>query len=216
MAGNKNRPARKKLERARPARKLSDMPEVHPLKPFLPANARLLMLGTFPPKRARWCMDFYYPNPSNDMWRIFGLAFCGDRDFFWIGEEKRFDRRKIEKFLEDEKIALYDTAEEVERLRDNASDNFLKIARPTDIKKLLARIPECRAVACTGAKAAETAAQQLGCIVPAAGDFVQIEADGRALDFYRMPSSSRAYPMKLADKAAAYEKMFARLGLLEK
>ena len=74
----------------------------------------------------------------------------------------------------------------------------------------------CRAVACTGAKAAETAARQLGCTVPAAGDFVQIEADGRALDFYRMPSSSRAYPMKLADKAAAYEKMFARLGLLEK
>lgn len=192
------------------------MPEVHPLKPFLPANARLLMLGTFPPKRARWCMDFYYPNPSNDMWRIFGLAFCGDRDFFWIGKEKRFDRQKIEKFLEDKKIALYDTAEEVERLRDNASDNFLKIARPTDIKKLLARIPECRAVACTGAKAAETAARQLGCTVPAAGDFVQTEAGGRTLDFYRMPSSSRAYPMKLADKAAAYGKMFARLGLLEK
>ena len=44
--------------------------EQHPLKPFLPANARLLMLGSFPPQRKRWSMEFYYPNWNNDMWRI--------------------------------------------------------------------------------------------------------------------------------------------------
>jgi len=36
--------------------------ERHPLRPFLPPNARLLMLGSFPPPRKRWCMDFFYPN----------------------------------------------------------------------------------------------------------------------------------------------------------
>ncbi|MBQ5974199.1 MAG: hypothetical protein IJL48_00680 [Bacteroidales bacterium] len=36
--------------------------EHHPLHPFLPPQARLLMLGSFPPPRARWCMDFFYPN----------------------------------------------------------------------------------------------------------------------------------------------------------
>lgn len=36
--------------------------ELHPLEPFLPANARVLMLGSFPPKRIRWSMDFFYPN----------------------------------------------------------------------------------------------------------------------------------------------------------
>ena len=46
--------------------------ELHPLEPFLPANARVLMLGSFPPKRIRWSMDFFYPNLQNDMWRIVG------------------------------------------------------------------------------------------------------------------------------------------------
>ena len=40
--------------------------ERHPLRPFLPENARVLFLGSFPPPRGRWCMDFYYPNFIND------------------------------------------------------------------------------------------------------------------------------------------------------
>ena len=28
--------------------------EYHPLKPFLPASARVLFLGSFPPQRKRW------------------------------------------------------------------------------------------------------------------------------------------------------------------
>ena len=44
--------------------------ESHPLSPFLPEGARMLMLGSFPPKQERWSMDFFYPNWINDMWRI--------------------------------------------------------------------------------------------------------------------------------------------------
>ena len=51
--------------------------ELHPLGFFLPENTRLLMLGSFPPPKARWSMDFYYPNIQNDMWRILWL------DFLW-------------------------------------------------------------------------------------------------------------------------------------
>ena len=58
--------------------------EEHPLKPFLPANAKLLMLGSFPPQRKRWSMDFYYPNLQNDMWRIFGWIFFQDKEHFLI------------------------------------------------------------------------------------------------------------------------------------
>ena len=39
--------------------------ERHPLQPFLPEGARLLMLGSFPPPRMRWSMDFFYPNNYN-------------------------------------------------------------------------------------------------------------------------------------------------------
>ena len=58
------------------------MIEYHPLKPFLPEGSRLLMLGSFPPARHRWCMDFFYPNFINDMWRIFGIVFFDDREHF--------------------------------------------------------------------------------------------------------------------------------------
>ena len=33
--------------------------EIHPLEPFFPQGARLLMMGSFPPKRERWKMDLY-------------------------------------------------------------------------------------------------------------------------------------------------------------
>ena len=36
--------------------------ESHPLEPFLPSNGRTLFLGSFPPPRARWSMDFFYIN----------------------------------------------------------------------------------------------------------------------------------------------------------
>lgn len=58
------------------------LPETHPLEPFLPEGARLLMLGSFPPARQRWSMEFYYPNFQNDMWRIVGLSFFGDKGHF--------------------------------------------------------------------------------------------------------------------------------------
>ena len=56
------------------------MVERHPLEPFIPEGARLLMLGSFPPAKHRWCMDFFYPNFTNDMWRIMGLCFAGDKN----------------------------------------------------------------------------------------------------------------------------------------
>ncbi len=47
--------------------------EYHPLFPFLPENTKVLFLGSFPPQRKRWSMDFFYPNFINDHWRIMGL-----------------------------------------------------------------------------------------------------------------------------------------------
>lgn len=68
--------------------------EHHPLEPFLPENAVLLMLGSFPPQKKRWSMDFFYPNLQNDMWRIFGFIFFDDKDYF-LSPEKIFDKERI-------------------------------------------------------------------------------------------------------------------------
>ena len=110
--------------------------EHHPLEPFLPENAVLLMLGSFPPQKKRWSMDFFYPNLQNDMWRIFGFIFFDDKDYFF-SPEKIFDKERIIAFLREKGIALYDTASCVRRLQDNASDKFLEVVSPTDIGLLL-------------------------------------------------------------------------------
>ena len=108
--------------------------EQHPLEPFLPENARLLMLGSFPPKRIRWSMEFFYPNLQNDMWRIVGYLAAGDKMHFLEPGGRRFDKDRIEAFCRERGIALYDTAVEVIRLKDNASDNFLQVMREVDLE----------------------------------------------------------------------------------
>ena len=191
------------------------MTEQHPLEPFLPDRARILMLGSFPPKKERWSMDFFYPNFNNDMWRIIGLIFFGDKSHFEMSARtaaKRFDREKIAGFCAEKGIALYDTAEQVRRLKDNASDKFLEIVTPTDLSVLLEKIPECTAIVATGEKAAEAAAAYFGCKAPATGKCIEITT--RHLMFWRMPSSSRAYPLSLEKKAEAYRNMFISAGLL--
>lgn len=85
--------------------------ETHPLEPFLPANAKLLMLGSFPPPKSRWKMDFYYPNYQNDMWRIYGLCFFHDKNYFLDLEAKNFHLDKIIDFLNTTGIAISDTAQ---------------------------------------------------------------------------------------------------------
>lgn len=188
--------------------------EKHPLEPFLPAKARLLMLGSFPPQKKRWSMDFYYPNLNNDMWRIFGFLFFNDKDYFLNETRKAFCKERITDFLNEKGIALFDTASSIRRLQDNASDKFLEVVEPTDIAALLRQIPECKAIVTTGQKATDTLRRQLDIEEPKVGDYSEFAFDGRAMRLYRMPSSSRAYPLALNKKAAAYRIMYQDLQLL--
>ena len=187
--------------------------ESHPLQPFLPPDARLLMLGSFPPSRRRWCMDFFYPNFINDMWRIFGLVFFGYKERFVDVERSVFRREDIMRFLEEKGVALYDTACAVRRTKNTASDKDLEIVTPTDIDALLRRIPSCVAVATTGQKATDVFTSHFGMRQPKVGTSEPFTFEGRQMRLYRMPSSSRAYPMKVENKAAYYEKMFEEIGL---
>ena len=182
--------------------------ELHPLEPFLPANARILMLGSFPPKRIRWSMDFFYPNLQNDMWRIVGYLAAGDKSHFLMPGGRKFDKERIEAFCRERGIALYDTAVEVIRLKDNASDNFLQVVREVDLADLLARIPHCRTLVTTGQKATDTLRAVTGCGEPAVGESVAFEYAGRSMRLWRMPSSSRAYPRPVEWKAGFYRKVF--------
>ncbi|MBR3565576.1 MAG: uracil-DNA glycosylase family protein [Paludibacteraceae bacterium] len=199
--------------------------ERHPLQPFLPQNAQILMLGSFPPPKERWCMDFFYPNPQNDMWRIIGLAFFGDKEHFVEqgaktaalkeqGAKSGFRYEEIVAFCQEKGIAIFDTAQAVIRLQGNAADEHLEIVEQTDVAALLQRLPCCHDLCCTGGKAAQTLAEILHCAVPKVGEYVETDFVGRTIRFWRMPSSSRAYPLSLEKKTAAYRRMFETIGLL--
>ena len=188
--------------------------EPHPFEPFLPANAKVLMLGSFPPQEKRWSIKFYYPNFINDMWRIIGLVFFGDKDRFVDAGARKFQLDDIRDFCTSAGIAMYDTACEVRRLKDNASDKFLEVVTPTDVPALLRRIPSCKAIVTTGEKATMTLCESFGAVPPAVGEYSQVTVEGRGLRLYRMPSSSRAYPLPLKEKAAVYRRLFEDIGML--
>lgn len=190
--------------------------EYHPLIPFLPENAKVLFLGSFPPQRKRWCMDFYYPNFINDHWRIEGQVFYGDKNHFVDVEGKCFKLDEIVVFCQEKGLAFFDTSTAIRRLQDNASDKFLEVVEPTDIRILLRQLPHCRAIVTTGEKATETICASLSIpVVPKVNSFVDIpdcfNREGKQLMLYRLPSSSRAYPLSFNKKVEAYRRMFAEL-----
>lgn len=203
--------------------------EEHPLEPFLPQKAKMLFLGSFPPPQTRWSMSWFYPNYQNDFWRIQGLIHFGDRHHFEVPDERRFDKDRVVTFCEEKGIALFDTARKVCRLKDNADDNFLEIVEGTDVFALLEQMPDCRIIVTTGGKASEELQaylekQGVKVQVPKVGDHVGFPvtinpertsaqtsamlSSERTMHWYRMPSSSRAYPMKLEKKAEHYQRLW--------
>ena len=190
--------------------------EYHPLHPFLPENAKVLFLGSFPPQRKRWCMDFYYPNYINDHWRIEGQIFFGGKNHFVDLEAKRFKIDEIIAFCQEKGLAFFDTSTAIRRLQDNASDKFLEVVESTDIRLLLHQLPRCRAIVTTGEKATETICVSLGIpTIPKVNTSVPIpdtyNNDGNQILLYRLPSSSRAYPLSFDKKVEAYQQMFKRV-----
>jgi G:T/U-mismatch repair DNA glycosylase len=183
--------------------------ERHPWPPFIPAGARYLFLGTFPPQEHRWSMPFFYPNRTNDFWRIMGLIFLGNRDALWEAEQGRFNLDAIKSLLNREHIALWDTGMAVRRLKGNASDKFLEIVEPIDLATLLDENPTISHIITTGEKATGVIAVQAGVEIPSIGAPVACRVGCHAVTLWRMPSSSRAYPLPLDKKAEAYKKIFS-------
>lgn len=148
------------------------------------------------------------------MWRIMGIIFYGNRNWFWDEDAKRFNQALIERFLNEKGIAVWDTAMEVRRLKDNASDKFLEVIRVIDLESILREMPTIKAVVTAGEKATSIVAHIAGCEAPATGDCVECRVGDRSFTLYRMPSSSRAYPLALEKKAQIYREMFERTGIV--
>ncbi len=149
------------------------------------------------------------------MWRIIGLIFFNNRHHFIEG--KKFNKESIRHFCSEKGIALHDTAAKIIREKGNASDKYLQVVELVDLARLLSKIPLCTHVAVTGLKAAETLLQVLAgkgfeqvVTLPGVGAYSTFYYGTRPMKLYRMPSTSRAYPMALEKKAEYYADLFNR------
>lgn len=189
--------------------------EQHPWLPYIPVNAKILFLGTFPPKPNRWGMDFYYPNKINDFWRIIGKIFYNDYSHFINNNTKNFNKDLIISTITQYGIALGDIGYEVKRLKNNAADKFLEIVTPIDLLKILNDNSLCNTIVSTGQKAAEVIAQLTNTPIPQMGQCVSFKLlPTRSIRIYRMPSTSRAYPLPIDKKTEYYRKLFVETEIL--
>lgn len=205
--------------------------ETHPFAPVLPPNATVMMMGTFPPTADKWAMRFHYPNFYNDMWRIYGGVFFDDVNYFRIGEEKRFDPERIRSFMFERGIASCPTVKQAIRETGNASDKNLTVVTPVDLDVILPKVPKVETLFTTGGKATEVLLNLLD-EPPAKSKYPKtnqsmdypyqwqsVDADCintqvNDLTLYRLPSTSRAYPLALDKKIAAYKMFFEKMGKL--
>lgn len=187
-----------------------------PFPPFLPPQATVMCMGTFPPAADKRAMQFHYPNFQNDMWRVYGLIFFNDKDHFRAGETKAFDAAKIKAFLTEKGIASCPTVWQAIRERGNASDAFLTVIDPVPIYEVLATMPNCQYIGTTGGKATEVLLSLADNPVklPKTGETIQLQFGDRHIQLTRLPSTSRAYPLSLTKKAEAYKQFFQSVGLL--
>ena len=190
--------------------------ELRPFPPFLPPQATVLMMGSFPPAAEKRAMEFHYPNFQNDMWRVYGLVFFGDAMHFQRAGEKAFDAERIKAFLTERGIGSCPGVRRAIRTHGNASDAYLKVVETVELPEILEKIPQCRRICTTGGKATEILLALLETEVRAkdfkTGTTISARCGDRDLLITRLPSTSRAYPMKLEKKAEAYRKFFVEAG----
>lgn len=190
--------------------------ETHPFPPVLPEHATVMMSGSFPPTADKRSMAFHYPNYQNDMWRVYGAIFYNDPKHFEIAGEKRFDAARIRAFLVARGIAICPSVRRAIREKGNAADAHLRIIETLDLPAVVRQMPQLRHIITTGGKATDVllgftgdAKTQLK-----TGESLTFRLDDRELSLTRLPSTSRAYPLKLAQKIAAYRAFFQRCGLV--
>lgn len=205
--------------------------ETHPFPPVLPPDATVMMMGTFPPTADKWAMRFHYPNFYNDMWRIYGRVFFDDADHFRVGNEKCFDPERIRAFLFERGIASCPTVKQAIRETGNASDKNLTVVTPVDLEDILPQVPKVTALFTTGGKATEVLLNLLEsppikARYPKTNQSIdypyqwhntkqgQTVEQVNELTLYRLPSTSRAYPLALDKKVEAYKVFFKKMGKL--
>lgn len=141
------------------------------------------------------------------------MIFFSDKNYFVDVKKKQFKKDAITAFLTKQNIAMYDTAISVIRHKNNAADKDLEVVEAAGIIDIIQKLPSLQKIIVTGQKALDTIVNQLTAesikiSPPAVGAYVLFTAHSRSLRLYRMPSSSRAYPLALEKKSEVYDTIF--------
>ena len=182
--------------------------ELHPLEPFLPVGARLLMLGSFPPQRVRWSMDFFLPELAERYVAYRRTGIFRGQGVFSDTRRETFRQGTDRAFLRGERIGS---------LRYGRRDNPIEKQCFRQFSSSSAR---GRFGAVVGSDSGMPGNRDDGtegyrcCAEPPVGESVEFAYADRTLRLYRMPSSSRAYPKPVEWKADYYRRMFAACGML--
>ena len=148
--------------------------------PVVDANTRLLVLGSLPGE-ASLAVGQYYAHPRNAFWRLMGDL---------LNQPDLHQRAYAERLaaLRARGVGLWDTVAEAERI--GSLDAAIRLPIHADLSGLAAALPDLRAIAFNGGKAAHL------------GRRILADLDGIAL--IDLPSSSPAHARPLAEKRQAW------------
>ena len=150
------------------------------LAPVFDARARLLVLGSFPGAASLQAAQ-YYAHPRNAFWPVMG-ALTGV-----AGLAARPYAERLQA-LREHRVALWDAVAACRR--EGSLDTAIQAAEPSDLRELVARLPDLRTIACNGALAHRQTLLALGAV---------------DLPVLKLPSTSPAHAGRsLADKIAAW------------
>lgn len=157
----------------------------HGLPPVVRADARLLVLGSLPGE-ASLKAQRYYAHPQNQFWRLMARATGEPLDA--LGYTERLER------LVGSRVALWDVIHAARR--EGSLDAAIGGVEMRDLAAFVGELPELRAVAFNGGTAARLGRKVLA---------------GSGLTLVDLPSSSPAYTLPFADKAARWSALAAFL-----
>lgn len=150
--------------------------------PVADARARVLVLGSLPGE-ASLTQGRYYAHPRNHFWRLIGAV---------IGRElEPLPYRARLATLQEARVALWDTVGAARRR--GSLDGNIRDVEANSLVRLVEQLPELRAIAFNGGKAAAIGTPQLA------------RQEGIAL--IALPSSSPAFTLPFDAKLAAWRQL---------
>lgn len=107
--------------------------ETLPWKEYIPYEAKMLILGTFPTEKSNRAFEFFYPNKANRFWPT--LARVAGMPLTEFGGEPAVAQRKL--ILDKLQAGISDTGYKILRQKESSLDDSLFPVEFTDVFKIL-------------------------------------------------------------------------------